>query len=149
MLMSLHAARFPGGVGNGERFVEIFFDHVMNLPGNVIIVPKLSVLAGFILHFKIKNMKAIILAQPDGIEELKVMELEKPAPGEGEVLVQVKAISINPVDVKTRAGKGVYGRINTESPIIIGWDIAGVVVEANNAAFKPGDEVFGMVNFPG
>jgi NADPH:quinone reductase-like Zn-dependent oxidoreductase len=45
--------------------------------------------------------------------------------------------------------EGVYGRINTESPLIIGWDIAGVVVEAKNAAFKPGDEVFGMVNFPG
>jgi NADPH:quinone reductase-like Zn-dependent oxidoreductase len=94
-------------------------------------------------------MKAIILVQPGGIEELRVVELEKPAPGEGEVLVQVKAISINPVDVKTRQGKGVYGRINTGNPVIIGWDLAGVVAESNNTAFKTGDEVFGMVNFPG
>jgi len=94
-------------------------------------------------------MKAIVLAKPGGIEELKTIEIEKPILKEGEVLVQVKAISINPVDVKTRAGIGVYGRINTENPLIIGWDIAGVVTETNNATFKPGDEVFGMVNFPG
>ena len=94
-------------------------------------------------------MKAIVLAKPGGIEELKTIEIEKPILKEGEVLVQVKAISINPVDVKTRAGAGVYGRINTESPLIIGWDIAGVVTETNNATFKQGDEVFGMVNFPG
>jgi NADPH:quinone reductase-like Zn-dependent oxidoreductase len=94
-------------------------------------------------------MKAIVLAKPGGIEELKTVDIEKPILKEGEVLVQVKAISINPVDVKTRTGAGVYGRINTESPIIIGWDIAGVVTEAHNATFKPGDEVFGMVNFPG
>lgn len=94
-------------------------------------------------------MKAIVLAKTGGIEELKVVDIEKPILKEGEVLVQVKAISINPVDVKTRTGAGVYGRINTETPIIIGWDIAGVVTEANNATFKPGDEVFGMVNFPG
>lgn len=94
-------------------------------------------------------MKAIVLAKTGGIEELKVVEIEKPIIKEGEVLVQVKAISINPVDVKTRTGSGVYGRINTETPLIIGWDIAGVVTEANNATFKPGDEVFGMVNFPG
>ena len=94
-------------------------------------------------------MKAIVLAKPGGIEELKTIEIEKPILKEGEVLVQVKAISINPVDVKTRTGTGVYGRINTESSLIIGWDIAGVVTETNNAPFKPGDEVFGMVNFPG
>lgn len=94
-------------------------------------------------------MKAIVMAQPGGIEELKTIDIEKPVIAAGEVLVQVKAISINPVDVKTRTGTGVYGRINTETPIIIGWDIAGVVAEANNAVFKPGDEVFGMVNFPG
>jgi NADPH:quinone reductase-like Zn-dependent oxidoreductase len=94
-------------------------------------------------------MKAIVLAQPGGIEELKTVDIEKPVIAAGEVLVQVKAISINPVDVKSRAGKGFYGSISSANPVILGWDIAGVVVEANNAAFKPGDEVFGMVNFPG
>jgi NADPH:quinone reductase-like Zn-dependent oxidoreductase len=94
-------------------------------------------------------MKTIVLAQPGGIEELKTVDIEKPVIAAGEVLVQVKALSINPVDVKSRAGKGVYGSISSANPVILGWDIAGVVVESNNAAFKHGDEVFGMVNFPG
>jgi NADPH:quinone reductase-like Zn-dependent oxidoreductase len=94
-------------------------------------------------------MKAIVLAQPGGIENLQTLEIDKPAIGEGEVLVKVKAISINPADVKTRSGKGRYEMLKTENPLILGWDIAGVVVEHNTADFKPGDEVFGMVNFPG
>jgi len=40
-------------------------------------------------------MKAIVLAKPGGIEELKTIDIEKPILKEGEVLVQVKAISIN------------------------------------------------------
>jgi NADPH:quinone reductase-like Zn-dependent oxidoreductase len=69
--------------------------------------------------------------------------------GEGEVLVQVKAISINPVDVKTRAGKGAAGKLKGENPMILGWDIAGIVTESKAEEFEAGDEVFGMVNFPG
>ncbi|MHA4895226.1 NADP-dependent oxidoreductase [Pedobacter sp. PWIIR3] len=96
-------------------------------------------------------MKAIIIEKPGDVDELIYTEIDKPVAAEGEVLIKVKAISINPVDVKTRAGKGVYGRIKTENPLIIGWDIAGVVenVGAGVTEFKPGDEVFGMVNFPG
>ena len=94
-------------------------------------------------------MRAYILTEPGGIENLQIQEIEKPSINEGEVLVRVKAISINPVDVKTRAGKGIYGRIKTENPLIVGWDISGVVEESQSPEFKPGDEVFGMVNFPG
>ena len=94
-------------------------------------------------------MKAIVLAQPGGIESLQILEIDKPAIGEGDVLVKVKAISINPADVKTRSGKGRYEMLKIENPLILGWDIAGVIVESNTADFKPGDEVFGMVNFPG
>ena len=42
-----------------------------------------------------------------------------------------------------------YGRIKTERPLILGWDIAGVVEDSQSDLFKAGDEVFGMVNFPG
>lgn len=95
-------------------------------------------------------MKAIIINEPGAIDQLVYAQLPKPAISSEEVLVQVKAISINPVDVKTRAGKGVYGRIKNENPLIIGWDISGVVAEAgSNSGFKVGDEVLGMVNFPG
>ena len=96
-------------------------------------------------------MKAIILKQPGSVEELQITDIVTPTPADHEVLIQVKAISINPVDVKTRAGKGVYGRIKNENPLIIGWDIAGIVTRVGKdvTRFKAGDEVFGMVNFPG
>ena len=96
-------------------------------------------------------MKAIIIEQPGDVNQLIYKEIEKPIASAHEVLIKVKAISINPVDVKTRAGKGVYGRIKGENPFVIGWDIAGVVESIGKAVtkFKIGDEVFGMVNFPG
>lgn len=94
-------------------------------------------------------MKAIIVAQPGGVENLIHTQIDLPVIGDNEVLVQVKAISINPVDVKTRAGKGMYGRMKTFSPLILGWDISGVVTASNSTQFKAGDEVFGMINFPG
>ncbi|UFH56561.1 NADP-dependent oxidoreductase [Spirosoma sp. KNUC1025] len=94
-------------------------------------------------------MKAIILDGFGGVEHLIMTELPTPVPAENDVLVQVKAISINPVDVKTRAGKGASGRLKDEKPIILGWDISGIVTESKSPLFSIGDEVFGMVNFPG
>jgi NADPH:quinone reductase-like Zn-dependent oxidoreductase len=94
-------------------------------------------------------MKAIILTKPGDTSGLQVQEIDKPVIKDGEVMVQVKAISINPVDVKSRAGKGVYGRLKDQSPLILGWDISGIVTESRSSLFQPGDEVFGMVNFPG
>ena len=95
-------------------------------------------------------MKAILLNGFGGTEVLSNSEVPVPAIGPTQVLVQVKSLSINPVDVKTRAGKGIAGRIKDQLPAILGWDISGVVVEAGAdvAAFKKGDEVFGMVAFP-
>ena len=94
-------------------------------------------------------MKAIILKDFGGVEQFELTELPTPVIGEGEVLVQIKAISINPVDVKTRAGKGAAGKLKGENPMILGWDIAGIVTESKAEEFEAGDEVFGMVNFPG
>lgn len=94
-------------------------------------------------------MKAIVVNSPGPVSQLHLEEVEKPVIQDGEVLIQVKAISINPVDVKSRAGKGVYGRLKDQNPLILGWDISGVVTASRSEAFKPGDAVFGMVNFPG
>ncbi|RVU00324.1 NADP-dependent oxidoreductase [Mucilaginibacter limnophilus] len=96
-------------------------------------------------------MKAIELHTPGDTGNLMIEELPIPEISESEILVQIKAVSINPVDVKTRAGKGVYGRLKDIQPLIIGWDIAGVVTKVGTGVsnFKEGDEVFGMVNFPG
>lgn len=94
-------------------------------------------------------MTAIVLKTAGDVANLEYVELAKPVTQEGEVLIKVKAISINPVDVKSRQGKGVYGRIKEENPLILGWDISGIVEESKSSEFKIGDEVFGMVNFPG
>ncbi len=96
-------------------------------------------------------MKAIIINQPGGTEQLKLAVIKTPSVLPNEVLVKVRAISINPVDVKTRLGRGLYSRLADESPLIPGWDISGTVVETGSAVteFNAGDEVFGMVNFPG
>lgn len=94
-------------------------------------------------------MKAIVLKEAGNVENLEYVELKKTTINDGEVLIKVKAISINPVDIKSRAGKGVYGRIKTENPLILGWDISGIIEETKSSDFKVGDKVFGMVNFPG
>jgi NADPH:quinone reductase-like Zn-dependent oxidoreductase len=96
-------------------------------------------------------MKAIIVKEFGGIENLLLTDIETPAIADNEVLIQTRAISLNPVDVKTRAGKGLSGRLKDFSPLIIGWDVSGTVVKTGSAVtdFKTGDDVFGMVNFPG
>jgi NADPH:quinone reductase-like Zn-dependent oxidoreductase len=96
-------------------------------------------------------MKRIVLTEPGEPENLQVQEIEKPALKPNEVLVKTKALSINPVDIKTRRGKALFGQLQTEPPVVLGWDISGEVVAVGEAAqkFKVGDAVFGMVNFPG
>jgi NADPH:quinone reductase-like Zn-dependent oxidoreductase len=48
-------------------------------------------------------------------------------------------------------GKGQYGRIKNDAPVILGWDLSGEVVAVGSGVntFKKGDDVFGMINFPG
>lgn len=96
-------------------------------------------------------MIAIILNAPGGVENLVKAELPLPGILENEVLVRVKAIGINPIDIKTRKGMGMYSALKNEDPLILGWDISGIVTDTGKSAvrFRPGDEVFGMVNFPG
>ena len=96
-------------------------------------------------------MKAIILNEPGEPDNLQLQEIEKPRLKPNEVLVKTKALSINPVDIKTRRGKAQFSQLRTEPPVILGWDISGEVVAVGEEAkkFKVGDAVFGMVNFPG
>lgn len=96
-------------------------------------------------------MKAIVLKAFGSVDNFSVEEIPTPTIQDNEVLVAVKAASINPVDMKTRSGKALAGRLKEENPVILGWDISGVVekVGADVKDFKVGDEVFGMVNFPG
>lgn len=85
----------------------------------------------------------------DHPESLMDIDLEKPTPSGRDLLVRVKAISVNPVDVKVRAPK----ERTEDSPRVLGWDVAGVVEQTGPECtlFKPGDEVYyaGSITRPG
>jgi NADPH:quinone reductase-like Zn-dependent oxidoreductase len=90
-------------------------------------------------------MKAVVVHQYGGPEVLKFEEYPDPAPGRAEVLVQVAATSVNPIDYKRRAGltKDFYP---IQFPGLIGVDIAGTVVKIGRGVegFSVGDQVFAM-----
>jgi NADPH:quinone reductase-like Zn-dependent oxidoreductase len=97
-------------------------------------------------------MKAYTLNEAGSVDKLILSEIERPKPKTDEVLIEIKAISINPVDIKTRISTDVINMmIGDERPVILGWDIAGTVtaVGGDVTKFEPGDSVFGMINFPG
>lgn len=97
-------------------------------------------------------MKAYVLKEFGGVDQLQIQNIDKPKLASSEVLVKVKALSVNPVDAMTRAGTVGMSRIVEQfSPIILGWDFSGVIEEVGEYVreFKVGDAVFGMVNFPG
>src|SRR6188472_2557786 len=92
-------------------------------------------------------MRALVNPRPGGPEELRLADVERPEPIPTEVLVRQRAAGVNPVDWKVRAGSG-YRTLLGE-PVIIGWDVAGVVEEVDDVTrFAPGDRVFGMPWFP-
>ncbi|WP_121627909.1 NADP-dependent oxidoreductase [Poseidonibacter antarcticus] len=96
-------------------------------------------------------MKAIILEKAGSVENLVIKEIKEPTIQENEVLIEVKALSINPADVKIRATPEFVSAIYGDEDVILGWDISGIVksVGSKVTKFKQGDKVFGMVNFPG
>lgn len=88
-------------------------------------------------------MKAIVIDQYGGIEELKEREVGRPEINDDQVLLEIHATSINPIDWKLREGY-LKEMLPFEFPIILGWDAAGVVVETggNVTDFQVGDRVF-------
>jgi NADPH:quinone reductase-like Zn-dependent oxidoreductase len=92
-------------------------------------------------------MKAICIHQFGGPEVLKYEDVPDPMPGAGEVLVKIRAASVNPVDYKTREGS--YPAVKqSDLPTVLGRDVAGMVEKtgANTDGFKPGDEVYAMLD---
>jgi len=96
-------------------------------------------------------MKAIIITEFGGVEKLQITEIPKPDIINDEVLIEVHAISINPVDTRTRSGIAMAAYLERYMPLVLGWDISGVVTDVGETVtqFKKGDAVFGMVNFLG
>jgi NADPH:quinone reductase-like Zn-dependent oxidoreductase len=95
-----------------------------------------------------QTMKAIRIHNYDGPEVLHYEDAPRPQPQAGEVLVRVHAAGVNPIDWKVREGhmKDFWPH---KFPLILGWDLSGVVEElgtgpAAAGRFKIGDEVYSL-----
>src|SRR6476660_8785305 len=130
------------------------------IAGAILVLVLLAFLVGFIAYWRSTNdcgkasaptnpMKAIVYCDY-GVANLKLEEVEKPAPNDDQILVRVRAASINPYDwhfvegtpyVMRAMGVGLRKPKDTR----LGVDFAGTVeaVGKNVTQFKPGDEVFG------
>jgi NADPH:quinone reductase-like Zn-dependent oxidoreductase len=94
-------------------------------------------------------MRAVVFDAPGGPDVLRVAEVDRPEPLPTEVLVRIHAAGVNPVDWKTRSGKGMAALLG-EPPFPLGWDVGGVVEEVGMGVTRlaPGDSVYGMPWFP-
>ena len=87
-------------------------------------------------------MRALICDDYQGIEALRVGELEEPSPGPGSVLVEVESVVVNFADTLMVTGQ--Y-QTRPDPPFAPGYEVAGTVVVANQAdGFSPGDRVCGF-----
>ncbi|MFF3223460.1 NADP-dependent oxidoreductase [Nocardia suismassiliense] len=94
-----------------------------------------------------ETMRAISQHTLGGPEVLTEVQLPRPVPGPGEILVRVRAAGLNPTDWKHRAIANLF---LPEPPFVLGWDVSGEVAETGIGVtlFEPGAEVFGMLPYP-
>lgn len=86
----------------------------------------------------------MVITRHGGPEVFAWQERPKPLLNEFDVLVQVRATSISPVDCKLRSG----GLVTRQFPLILGYDVSGIVVELGDrvSKFQIGDEVYASLN---
>jgi NADPH:quinone reductase-like Zn-dependent oxidoreductase len=89
------------------------------------------------------TMQAVRMHEFGGPEVLKVEDVPRPDPADGEVLIRVHGAGINPIDGKVRAGL-TRGSIPHALPLIPGWDLSGTIewVGPHVRGFEHGDEVY-------
>lgn len=94
-------------------------------------------------------MRAIAIQEFGGVDKLELIDLPRPRPAKGEVLIRVVAAGVNPVDALIRAGK-LARSMPHNFPLIPGWDAAGVVEEFGEGAsgFRKGDRVWACAQKP-
>ncbi|HVC30283.1 MAG TPA: NADP-dependent oxidoreductase [Steroidobacteraceae bacterium] len=93
------------------------------------------------------TMKAVRIRSFGGPEVLEMADVEKPTPRDDEVLIRVRAASVNPVDYKIRSGT--YPVVKQDQlPKVLGRDVAGEVERCGSAVrnFKEGDTVYAMLD---
>ena len=85
-------------------------------------------------------MQAVLIRETGTPEVLQYEEVDRPEPGDGEVLIRVHAASVNPADWKARRGLS-----GTRLPAVLGRDVSGTVELSRTDGFAEGDDVFGYV----
>ncbi len=86
-------------------------------------------------------MQAVVMNVTGRPQVLRLGNVERPQPGEGEILIRVRAAAINPVDWKYRRGV-----VERRLPAVLGEDISGTIVASRADKFAAGDEVFGVAS---
>jgi NADPH:quinone reductase-like Zn-dependent oxidoreductase len=91
-------------------------------------------------------VRAIAVREWGGRDKLELIEHDVPPVAPDGVLVRVKAAGVNPVDAKIRGGYMAQA-LPYHFPVILGWDVAGVVEQVGPAVtwFRPGDQVYGYI----
>jgi len=84
-------------------------------------------------------MDAVVIHETGGPEVLSLEEIDRPEAADGEVLIRVRAASVNPVDWKRRRSLE-----EDDLPAVLGVDVAGTVEVARAEGFADGDEVLGI-----
>lgn len=94
-------------------------------------------------------MRALVIDQTGEADELHIAEVPDPIRISDEVVVRIVAAGVNPIDAKTRSGRGVAKAIPSY-PAVLGGDFAGVVESVPYSAhpLQPGDRVYGMGRVP-
>jgi NADPH:quinone reductase-like Zn-dependent oxidoreductase len=85
-------------------------------------------------------MQAVVIHETGGPEVLQLEEVDAPEPGDGEVLIRVSATTVNPIDWKRRR------ELADDFPLILGYDVSGVVESSRADGFAEDDEVFGSAS---
>ena len=94
------------------------------------------------------TMRAIVIEGTGAPDVLTIADVEQPKTANAEFLVKVVAAGVNPIDAKTRSGRGVSALL--EYPAVLGNDFSGIVVTSpyEGHPLQPGDEVYGMAAVP-
>jgi NADPH:quinone reductase-like Zn-dependent oxidoreductase len=89
-------------------------------------------------------MHAVVMHETGDPDVLRYEEIERPEPDEGDVLIRVRAASVNPIDWKRRRGLS-----EISLPAVLGSDVSGTVEVSRAEGFAEGDEVFGSAKSGG
>jgi NADPH:quinone reductase-like Zn-dependent oxidoreductase len=84
-------------------------------------------------------MRAVLVHETGGPDVLRLEDVPQPQAGEGQVLVRVRAVAVNPIDWKFRSGM-----VPKDLPAVLGSDIAGTVEQSRAEGFTEGEAVFGF-----